>query len=387
MKNSKIRTLSLCLLIATTLISSRAFSQNLDELRYDEGTPSVTDYYIDPVSGRDTNNGLSPSAAFKTLTRGWNAIPTNTTLTTGYQFNILPGTLPESALPNYLESKHGTFNAPIIIRAASGRGTATLGGDLNVFDTRYLYLKDLIINPQPAGDAFHCEQCNHILIKNSELSGGNREAHETIKVNQSQYIYIEDSNIHGADDNNIDFVAVQYGHVARNLIHDAEDWCEYAKGGSGYLRIEGNNIYDCGTGGFTAGQGTGFEFMLAPWIHYEAYDIKVINNVIHDTQGAGLGVNGGYNILMAHNTLYRIGSRSHTVEVVFGARSCDGSHTACLANLTAGGWGTATPGGDESAPIGDRNVYIYNNVIYNPSEFLSGGQDFCDLRATISARR
>lgn len=363
-------------LVLSLAITSLSHAQNLSDLRYDIGSPTVTDYYIDPTSGRDTNTGRSQSSAFKTLTHAWNVIPQNHTLTTGYRINILPGTLPESALPNYLENRYGTFQAPIIIRALNGRGTVILGGDLNVFDTRYLYLLDLLIQPSPAGDAFHCEKCSYILIRNNELSGGNRAAHETVKVNQSDHIYIEDSNIHGADDNAIDFVAVQYGHVARNRIHDAQDWCEYAKGGSAYLRIEGNEIYDCGTGGFTAGQGTGLEFMTSPWIHYEAYDLKIINNIIHDTEGAGLGVNGGYNILMAHNTLYRIGSRSHTIEIVFGARSCDGNSSKCQSYLDLGGWGTAQTGGDVSANIGNQNVFIYNNLIYNPSTFSGAGQHF-----------
>jgi hypothetical protein len=40
------------------------------------------------------------------------------------------------------------------------------------------------------------------------------------------------------------------------------------------------------------------------------------------------GVNGGYNILMAYNTFYNVGSRSHTVEFVFGSRSCDNDQSA-----------------------------------------------------------
>ena len=59
------------------------------------------------------------------------------------------------------------------------------------------------------------------------------------------------------------------------------------------------------------GQGTGLQFMTAPWLHYEAYGIRVVNNIVHDTEGAGLGVNGGYNVLIAWNTLYRVGRRSH----------------------------------------------------------------------------
>ena len=45
--------------------------------------------------------------------------------------------------------------------------------------------------------------------------------------------------------------------------------------------------------------------MVPPWTHYEAYDIKFTNNVLHDVDGAAFGVWGGFNILMAHNTAYR----------------------------------------------------------------------------------
>jgi hypothetical protein len=348
-------------------------AQDLSPIYYDIGSPSLTDVYVDPVNGNDSNSGNSRSSALKTLTAAWNDIPQGQSLSLGVRINILSGSIPESAIPNYMESRYGTFSAPIIIRAIDGAGTVTLLGDLNVYDTKYLYLIDLKI--APSGDTFHCEKCDHILIRGGEYNGGNRQAHETIKINQSQYIYIENSNIHGADDNAIDFVAVQYGHIIYSKIHNAQDWCAYVKGGSAYLRIEGNQFYDCGTGGFTAGQGTGFEFMTSPWLHYEAYDIKFINNIIHDTEGAGFGINGGYNILAAFNTLYKVGSRSHTIEVVYGLRSCDGNASRCNSYLSSGGWGT-TSTGTEGEPIGNKNVYIYNNIIYNPSSFNSPSEIF-----------
>jgi nitrous oxidase accessory protein NosD len=169
-------------------------------------------------------------------------------------------------------------------------------------------------------------------------------------------VYIENNNITSADDNNIDFVAVQYGHIQSNIIHNAGDWCMYTKGGSADIRIEGNEIYNCDVGGYVAGQGTGLEYMVTPWIHYEAYDIKFINNVIHDTQGAGNGCQWGYNILLAYNTLYHVGTISHAIEVVFGLRSCDGDPLAATsrsANLALGGWGTTvlhTDGEPDSRP-------------------------------------
>lgn len=370
MQGFKVVTLGVLFLALTAaLLSGTAtlvHAQSLVPQYYDIGSPTLTDIWVDPVSGSDGNSGATRAQALRTVTEAWNRIPVGTPLTTtGYRIMLVAGTYPESSLPNFWESRHGTYQFPILIQAADGRGTATLGGDLNVFDTRYLYLLDLNIVPDPPGDAFHCERCDHILLRGLVMNGGNqREAQETVKVNQSQYLYIEDSDISRAWDNAIDFVAVQYGHIQGNRIYSAGDWCMYLKGGSAYFRVEGNEIYDCGTGGFTAGQGSGFEFMVSPWLHYEAYDIKFFNNVIHDTEGAGMGVNGGYNILLAYNTLYRVGRRSHVIEVVFGLRGCDGDTVQCGSHLRAGGWGTTTVGVQE--PIPDRNVYIYNNIVYNP---------------------
>ncbi len=352
-------------------------AQELTPLAYDIGSPVVTDIWVDPVSGDNSRNGSSRLQAVRTVAEAWERIPQGVTLTTtGYRIMLVAGDYPESSIPNYWESRYGTAQFPIIIQAADGRGTANLRGDINAFDIRYWYMIDFDIIPNPAGDTFHCERCDHLLLRGMEFDGGaGHEAHETIKINQSQYVYIEDSNVHNTYENAIDFVAVQYGHIVRNKIHDADDWCFYLKGGSAYFRIEGNEVYNCGTGGFTAGQGTGFEFMTSPWIHYDAYDLKVINNIIHDTVGAGLGVNGGYNILMAHNTLYRVGSRSHGIEVVFGGHGCDGDVATCAANNAAGGWGPTTIP-DSEYPIPNRNVFIYNNILYNPAGFRSADQHF-----------
>lgn len=349
-----------------------AEAQSLTANTYDIGTPVLLDLWVS-VTGNDSNSGTSASAPLRTVAEAWQRIPGGQLSSTGYRINIGSGAYQREQLPNYWESKHGSARFPIILQGATSGGGVTFLGDMNVFDVRYLYVMDIRI--APGGDAFHCEQCQATLLRRVVLDGGARAAHDLLKVNQSQYFYLEDSDIHGADDNAVDFVAVQYGHVARNRVHDSQDWCMYAKGGSAYLLFDSNEVYDCGTGGITAGQGAGFEFMTAPWLHFEAYDLKIVNNIIHDTEGAGLGVNGGYNILAAFNTLVRVGRRSHLIEVVFGARSCDGDSAACQARHQLGGWGP-TRGGEADYPIGNRNVLILNNVVYNPAGMQSGSQHF-----------
>jgi hypothetical protein len=345
-----------------------AAGQSLSPYTYDIGSPALQDIWVDPSSGNDANQGNVRSQPLRTLTAAWNRIPARQSLSgTGYRIRLLPGTYPASSVPNYWESRWGTFQSPILIEAADAGGAVTLP-PLNIFDCRYLYLIGLRVTGG-GGDVVHCEKCDHLLIRNMEILGTGDPAtytspQEALKINQSQHVYIESSDISGAYDNAVDFVAVQYGHVVSSRIHRALDWCMYTKGGSAQIRIEANEIFDCGTGGYTAGQGTGFEFLSSPWLHYEAYDIKFVNNVIHDTAGAAFGVNGGYNIFLAHNTAVRTGTRSHALEFVLGGRSCDGDSQGCAANRAAGGWGPASA--ESEVPIPNRNVFVLNNLIYNP---------------------
>jgi hypothetical protein len=347
------------------------------DMRPPAGAPAFNQIWVDPAAGNDGNSGASRALAVRTLSEAWRRVPINVDLSTGFQINLTAGTYAESVVPNYWESRHGTQSAPIVLKAIDGNGTARLP-NMNVYDCRHLYILGLDVS-SGGGDVLHLDSCSNVLLRDTTIRGLGEIAsyavpQETLKVNQSQYIYVEHCDISGAWDNAVDFVAVQYGHVVGSRIHRAGDWAMYTKGGSASIIVAGNEFYDAGTGGFTAGQGTGFEFMVSPWLQYEAYDIKFINNVVHDTAGAGFGVNGGYNIVMAHNTLYRVGSRSHVIEVGFGSRSCDGNQAACRAYLARGGWGTAVIGGEE--PIPNRNVFIYDNVVYNPDGYVSQWQQF-----------
>ena len=366
-------TVARLVVLAALLLAASARAQG-DPTRYAIGSPTLRDVWVDPVAGNDANSGDTRGAALRSLSSAWARVPMGTTLaTTGFRIRLVAGTYPESGVPIYWESRHGTAAFPVIVEAADGPGTARLPS-MNVFDCRYLYLLGLHVEAG-GGDVLHCELCDHFLLRDSTVRGRAPDTYavqETLKINQSQYVYVEDSDISGGWDNAIDNVAVQHGHYRGNVVHDAGDWCMYLKGGSAYFEVEGNEFHHCGTGGFTAGQGTGFEYMVSPWLHYEAYDVAFVNNVVHDTEGAGIGVNGGYDILFAYNTLYRIGARSHVFEAVFGSRSCDGETALCEANRLAGGWGTST----SAEPIPNRNVFVYDNVFFNPPGFQSQWQQF-----------
>jgi hypothetical protein len=190
------------------------------------------------------------------------------------------------------------------------------------------------------------------------------------------------SDVSGAGDNNFDAVAVRRIKLLKNHFHDAEDWCAYAKGGSTEVIVRGNLFSECGTGGFTAGQGTGMQFMASPFIHYEASSVLIEGNSVRDTGGAAFGVNGSANVLIRRNIATRIGARSHVLEVGYGSRSCDGrpgdaGRSRCASYIRAGGWGTTVvDNGDNFIRIPNSNVAIYDNVISNPVDEASQWQVF-----------
>ena len=131
--------------------------------------------------------------------------------------------------------------------------------------------------------------------------------------------------ISGADDNAIDFVAVQYARMIGNVIEHANDWCAYVKGGSAFVLVARNRIRECETGGFTAGRERASQFMTAHFTRYEAYGIDVLDNVITNTERRRHRRQRRVQRRASpRNRLWNVGTRSHWLEVGYGSRSCDG---------------------------------------------------------------
>lgn len=358
---------------------------------FDIGNPTLTEFYVSPT-GSNANSGLSADAPLQTLTEAWARLPMTTT-TTGYRINLLPGTYPcEPGEPdncqNFFSDRYGSYAFPIWIRAANGPGTATLRGGLNIKNAHYLYLTDLTLvggMPLPVNsagnDLLHLEATQHVLVRGLAVRGPNcdndqcNNLQEVFKVNQAQYLYVEDSEFGGAWHTAVDFFVVQYGHFIGNNLHTAGQWCMYVKGGTAYYTIDGNELHHCLLG-LQTGQAANLAVMISPWWHHEAYALKVTNNVLHDLPGTGLSVAGGYDILFAYNTLYRVAYDTNNgygaFQMVHGERNCTGIDE--IPNVTAncpvftglGAWGPA--GEDTGQPgIPNQNVFVYNNVLYNPA--------------------
>lgn len=363
---------------------------------YDMGSPTLTDIYISP-DGNDGHSGNSRQEPLQTIGAAWSRIPTGTLSGTGYRLNFLPGTYPcEGDCINFFSDRTGTYDFPIVLQAADGPGTVTLLGGLELVRVSYLYLLDLTLwGGVEAGAAFgnnvlHIELGNHVLLRRVTIHGPMdcitdmcNDMQEVLKINQAEYVYVEQSELAGTYQTVLDFFSVQHGHILDNHVHHSGGRCLYLKGGSAYFRIAGNEVDDCREAGIQVGEGSNLPFMQSPWLHYEVYDMKVYNNVVHDVYGSGLGAVGGYNILLAYNTLYRIGLEDESGRpgalalFIHGGRACisadefggpAGTQAQCQAHLDAGAWGTAELGEENGGYwIPNRHVWVINNLFYNPA--------------------
>jgi hypothetical protein len=357
---------------------------------YEIGSPDLVEIWVDPVNGLDIRDGASRASALRTLDAAWQRIPQESAQAgSGVRVNLLPGTFVCNAddCRNDYADRRGSAQAPIIVRAADGAGTTTIQGGLNLRNVGYLYLLDLTLagggalpTNSSGNNLLHIESGDHVLLRGLTLAGpacasdACNNLQEVLKVNQTSHLYVENSTIGGAWHTSVDYMVVQYGHFINNRVHTAGQWGMYVKGGSAHLRIEGNEF--SGTQlGFQAGQSANFAMMRAPWLHYEAMDIKFVNNVLRDIPGVAMSVAGGYNILLAHNTLYRVATSLDPgyplMSFVHGERNCTATdelpmpQATCQNHASGGGWGPTrqTEGGPA---IPNRNVYVYNNLIYNP---------------------
>ena len=328
--------------------------------------------WVDPAEGTDRARGTK-ELPLRSLSEAWQRLPAVVSEPT--RIELRAGDYRRDLSPVYWEERSGTSRNPIVIRSYDGRGRAVLPA-VNLFEVAHLEFRGTRF--VDGGDVVHCEGCRHFTLRKVIATG--RGAQETVKVNQSSDIRILGSRIEGAGDNAIDFVAVQRGRIRGNVVRRAGDWCGYAKGGSTDIVVTGNLFSICGTGGFSAGQGTGFQFMTSPWIQYEANGVVVRNNTVTETEGAAFGVQGGFNVLIANNVARRVGRRSHLLEAVYGLRSCDGQpgdqgRERCQQFLDSGGWGTTViDDGSNAVRVGNRHVYFSGNVILNPGRYRSQWQ-------------
>jgi parallel beta-helix repeat protein len=111
---------------------------------------------------------------------------------------------------------------------------------------------------------------------------------------------LEDKNAEGVDNVNADGM-----RIIDSYIHDIATNCLYFKGGARGVIIERNRLENCGEGGIMVGFDTSPEFFdlsVNPG-YFEAIGGMVRNNIIRNTDFAGIGLYASKDSLILNNTL------------------------------------------------------------------------------------
>lgn len=357
-------------------------AQSLDPRAWDIGEPGpFVEVYVSPT-GNDANDGRTRQTPLRSLSTAWNRMTDTLLANSGYRINLMNGDhtcdLP-NCVPVLEQTIPTTRQHPIIIRAVDGPGSATVVGGLTLRNASNVYLMDFSIRSIPGQEPpsevlLGMFSGQNILLRNLRLIAPdptqypeNDDVDASIGILNVTNIHLEQCQLQGQSENGVVVVGSQHVELLKNDIRGTEEWGIMAFAGTAYFKAEANIIRDCGRG-ITLGAASIPSLMTTPWIHYEIYDARVVNNLLHDITGVPLSVAGGYNVLIAWNTLYRVATdetkAAPLFQAVHGIRSCEGD-SLCDDYRVLGGWGPDSTG-DEEAPIPNRNVYLYNNVFHNP---------------------
>ncbi|MCE7935583.1 MAG: hypothetical protein DYG96_13480 [Chlorobi bacterium CHB2] len=357
-------------------------AQSLDPRAWDIGEPGpFLDVYVSPT-GSDANNGLSRQTPVRNLRTAWARMTDTLLANIGYRINLMAGDhtceTPD-CVPVLMQTVATTRQHPIIIRAADGAGSATVVGGLTLQNASNVYLMDFSIRSVPGQKPLSevllgVFSGQNILLRNLRLIApdpvqypSNSDVDAGVGILNSANIHVEQCTLQGQAENGMAVVGSQNVELLKNVITQTTEWGVMAFGGTAYFKAEANIVRDCRRG-ISIGDASVAGFLVAPWVHYEVYDARVVNNLLHDVTGVPLRVAGGYNVLMAWNTLYRVAfddtKAAPLFEAVHGIRSCE-DDSLCRAMLATGGWGSDSAAG-QPGPIPNRNVYLYNNVFFNP---------------------
>ncbi len=119
---------------------------------------------------------------------------------------------------------------------------------------------------------------------------------------------LEDKNAEGIDNVNADDMRVE-----DTYIHDIATNCLYFKGGARNALIQRNRLENCGEGGVMVGFDTSPEFFdlsINPG-YFEAINGTVRNNIIRNTDYAGIGLYASQNSKVVNNTLINTARVGH----------------------------------------------------------------------------
>jgi hypothetical protein len=232
----------------------------------------------------------------------------------------------------------GTSTAPIWIVSADGpqaahlvaanNTTAVLGGGgvANIMVEGF-HITGGRNGIQFSQDGFtYTKMINNIVVAGNHIDGA---VEDGVKANGGTGVYVLDNTIdNGEGQQGVDFVAVNNGVIANNLIdHTTGSAAIFVKGGSTADVISGNYIHDVPGDGIGVGYHMGDIPFRPGYSAYEASGIKVTGNEITGAQGRAVVAVGAVASTISGNYLGTNGAH-YTVAV-----NADSLVTASVAHV------------------------------------------------------
>jgi len=278
----------------------------------------TTYLWVSP-NGSNSNSGTA-AAPFQTIQAAINAAQPGTAIM------VEAGTYTE----NLNFSKSGTSSAPIWLVSADGTGQAHIVPATNSTSTIQGYgVHDLIIqgfditspqNTSGDNDGIKFAQATSDFTQtNSDIAIINNTIHTAttgycgIKISQTSNVVVLNNWIDGAGPSGsgvgIDLPADIGGQVAYNYFANPTPFDGLQiKGGSTNIQVHDNIITDTAQKSIWIGGGTGEQYMIPGYNTYEASNITVYNNLIHNTANSALTFVGAINSTVYNTLAYNNGN-------------------------------------------------------------------------------
>ena len=318
--------------------------------RFVPGSPPAEALYVNAENGDDTATGDAPERALQTLQVAWDKARERQS---GQHIVLAAGRYAGATFGD----REGTQAAPVFVTPADDLvdGTAAvITGPLSLVDVHSVYLDRLSFEvAEPT--ALSCSRCAQVLWRALQVEHtGDGPA---VAADHSEDVFAEDLVVRTAGTAGIEWRASTYGHVMACAVHGGTEAGIRARAGAAYLRVEGNDVTDAAAG-YVLGPVSDVAELNTPWLHYEVYGVRVVNNLGRHLTGPAVAVFGGYNVLVAYNTFFRVAPGAAAVVVDAGARTCS-DEADCAGHAAAGGWTGVVPA---------LRVLVFDNLLFNPED-------------------
>jgi hypothetical protein len=247
-------------------------------------------YYIDSRNGNDSNNGLSPSSAWKTISKinsSWAKIQPGDNILLKRGEIFVDATL-------YVE-KGGTPSNPMIIGAYGSGPKPIIDGGPNRIpggihcttpNLTNIQIQDLVIKNMNGGQSlsFRADNLSHISVSRLEIDG-NADRNGILLYDIDTYI-IEDCIVSKCGNSGIAIIGsstypITNGIIRNNIVHDALGILGDSKGGDGITLHKADNYgYDIGP------------------------NHQLLNNIVYNCREEGFDITSGDNIILRKNETF-----------------------------------------------------------------------------------